>query len=409
MSAPLRLSAAQARRVALVAQGFRDPRPAVPTMRTFSRTLERTGVLQVDSVNVLARAHYVPLYSRMGPYDTSLLHRAAERRPRRVVEYWAHVQALMPVELWPHMQHRMAAYRARNGKWGNDGVTPELVDSLLAEIADRGASTARDLDDGLPRTKDHWGWNWSVTRRALDALFAGGVVAVAGRNSAFEIRYDLPERVLPAEVLATPTPSPAEAHRELVRRAARSYGVATEPDLRDYYRMHHAESRPAVASLVEDGELVEAEVEGWGAPAYVHRDVAERGLPRRVGARALVSPFDPVVWRRERTERLFGFHYRIEIYVPADKRRHGYYVLPFLLGDRPVARVDLKADRAAGVLRVPAAYAEDHAQGSAQAETAHELAAELWQLAGWLGLDHVVVGERGDLAAALAAAVGRGQ
>ncbi|WP_051549107.1 winged helix-turn-helix domain-containing protein [Nocardioides sp. URHA0032] len=389
-----RLSNAQARRVALAAQGFLDPRHTVPTMRTFQRTLERTGVLQVDSVNVLQRAHYMPLYSRMGPYDVDMLRRAAERRPRRIVEYWAHVQAYMPVELWPVMQHRMASYRERKGKWWRD-VDEVLAARVLAEVAARGATTARDLDDGTPRDKGNWGWNWSGTRKALDYLYMTGDVAIAGRNGQFEIRYDLPERVIPADVLAQPTPSLADANRELVRRAARSHGVATVQDLRDYYRMSVADTAAAVAELVEEGELVPVTVDGWKRPAYLHADAR---LPRRIDARALLSPFDPVVWERARTEALFDFHYRIEIYVPAEKRVHGYYVLPFLLRDAIVARVDLKADRqfdgGAGRLVVKAAYAE----AGAPEDTAEELGAELRQLAGWLGLASVTVEPRGGLA-----------
>jgi len=392
------LSTAQARRVALAAQGFLDKPHAVPTMRTLQRTIERTGVLQVDSVNVLQRAHYMPLYSRMGPYDPALLHRAAERRPRRIVEYWAHVQAFMPVELWPVMQHRMEEHRAKRGKWGIVAEDPELEKGLIEEVAARGPSTARDLDDGLPRTKEHWGWNWSNTRRVLDYLYTVGDLAIAGRNSQFEVLYDLPERVIPADILARETPSPAEASRELVRRAARSHGVATAQCLRDYYRMHTKAAGPAIAELVEDGELLPVTIDGWKRPAYLHRDAR---LPRRAHARALLSPFDPLVWERERTERLFDFHYRIEIYVPAPQRVHGYYVLPFLLGDRIVGRVDLKADRKTGRLRVLAAYAEP----GAPAETADELAAELRELAGWLTLPQIRVEPRGDLAPALAALV----
>jgi uncharacterized protein YcaQ len=391
------LSTTQARRVALAAQGFLDPRHAVPTMRTFQRTLDRTGVLQVDSVNVLQRAHYMPLYSRMGPYDVALLDRAQQasaRSPRRMVEYWAHVQAFMPVDLWPVMQHRMAEHRAKRGKWGFVAEAPDLEANLLAELRDRGPSTARDLDDGLPRSREHWGWNWSNTRRVLDYLYTVGDVAIAGRNSQFEVLYDLPERVIPADVLRRPTPPLAEANRELVRRAARSHGVATGACLRDYYRMHVKHVRPAIEELVEDGELLPATVAGWRRPAYLHRDAR---LPRRVDARAVLSPFDPVVWERERAERLFDFRYRIEIYVPAEQRVHGYYVLPFLLGDRIVARVDLKADRRTGRLVVKAAYAEP----GAPPDTAEQLAAELEQLAGWLGLADVTVEPRGDLAAAL--------
>ena len=391
---PDRLTNAQARRVALAAQGFLDKPHAAPTMRTLQRTVERTGVLQVDSVNVLQRAHFMPLYSRMGPYDVELLRRAAEKRPRRLVEYWAHVQALMPVELWPVMQHRMASYREARGKWGfvADGA---LEKRILEEVRELGASTARDLDDGLPREKGNWGWNWSETRKVLDYLYMSGQVAIAGRNTQFEIRYDLPERVIPADVLAQPTPTVAEAGRELVRRAARSHGVATVQDLRDYYRMSATVTQQAVRELVEEGELLPVTVEGWRRPAYLHRDAR---LPRRVDARALLSPFDPVVWERARTEALFDFHYRIEIYVPAEKRVHGYYVLPFLLGDRIVARVDLKADRqfdaGAGRLVVRAAYAEPGAPDT----TAEELGAELDRLRAWLGLATITVEPRGDLA-----------
>jgi len=387
------LSQRQARRVALAAQGFKDPRHTAPTMRTFNRTLARTGVLQVDSVNVLQRAHYMPLFSRMGPYDTELLHRASEKSPRKLVEYWAHVQALMPVDLWPVMQHRMAEYRPKQGKWWR-GVPDEVISVLLAEIADRGASTARELEhtiDAGPRRKDHWGWNWSEARKGLDFLYMVGDVAIAGRTSQFEVRYDLPERVIPADVLARPIPSVEDAERELVRRAATSLGVGTLKCLADYYRTTQAPVKKAVQQLVEEGELIPVMVEGWAKQAYLHRDAA---LPRKIDARALLSPFDPVVWERERTERLFDFFYRIEIYTPVEKRVHGYYVLPFLLRDEIVARVDLKADRPSGTLLVQSAWAED----GAPQDTADELAAELVSLAGWLGLDSVRVAPKGDLA-----------
>ncbi len=400
MSPALTLSKSQARRVALAAQGFRDPRHTVPTMRTFSRTVARTGVLQVDSVNVLQRAHYMPLFSRIGPYDTDLLRRAAEQRPRRMVEYWAHMQAFMPVDLWPVMQHRMDDYRDSRGKWDVMVAKPELEASLLAEVRDLGPRTARDLDDGLPRTKDHWGWNWSETRKVLDYLYLVGELAIAARNPQFEVIYDVPDRVLPAHVLAMPKPSRSEAEVELVRRAAKSHGVATVACLRDYYRMPAAAMKPAVEALVDSGELIPVEVEGWDRPTYLHRDA---NLPRRVRARALLSPFDPVVWERARAEALFDFHYRIEIYVPAELRVHGYYVLPFLLGDRIVARVDLKADRKLGLLRVQGAYAEP----GSPAETAFELAAELRSLARWLGLDVIRVEPRGDLAPGLSSEVAR--
>lgn len=410
MSGPVAgsLSLQQARRVALVAQGFRDPRHALPTMRTFTRTLARTGVLQVDSVNVLQRAHYMPLFSRMGSYDVRLLRRAAEERPRRIVEYWAHVQAYMPVELWPVMRHRMDSYRERRGKWWPIvDVRPGLEADVLAAVRDRGPVTARDLEAEFgsgPRTREHWGWNWSEARKVLDFLYMVGDLAIAGRNDQFEVRYDLPERVLPAHVLAAPTPSLEEANRELVRRAARSHGVGTAQCLADYFRMRLQPgagvtgAKAAIADLVEAGELLPVTIEGWRRPAYLHRDAAR---PRAVHARALLSPFDPLVWERARTEHLFGFRYRIEIYVPAHKREYGYYVLPFLLGDRIVARVDLKADRPGRRLLVKAAWAEEHAPP----ETAEELLEELQDMAGWLGLDEVTVEHRGDLAPALLSAL----
>jgi uncharacterized protein YcaQ len=387
------LSRAQARRIALAAQGFLDPRHTTPTMRTFNRTLQRTGVLQVDSVNVLQRAHYMPLFSRMGPYDPAMLTRAAEKKPRRLVEYWAHVQALMPVELWPVMQHRMASYRAQRGKWWQE-VDDDLAERLLVEVSARGASTARDLDDGAPRDKLHWGWNWSEAKKALDFLYMAGELAVAGRNSQFEVIYDLPERVLPPDVLSLPTPTEAEAVRELVRRAAASHGVATLRCLADYYRMKTDVVKQAVEVLVEEGELLPVRIEGWNRPAFLH---AQARRPRKVEARAFLSPFDPVVWLRERSEKLFDFHYRIEIYTPAHKRVHGYYVLPFLLGDQIVGRVDLKADRKEGRLVVKSAWAED----GAPEETAAELSKELPVLATWLGLSDITVEPRGDLAPVL--------
>ncbi len=396
------LTQLQARRIALAAQGFTDRPHAAPSLATLERTLARTGVLQVDSVNVLARAHYMPLYSRMGAYDQDLLRRASQpetrRSTRRMVEYWAHVQAFMPVDLWPVMRHRMERYRGERGKWGLH-ADPDLEPRVLAAVRDRGPVTARGLDEEFsgPRLKDHWGWNWSDARRVLDFLFLVGDVAIAGRTGAFEVIYDLPERVLPASVLSLPVPTKAEADLELVRRAVRSHGVGTLRCLADYYRMPMSDAKVAIATLVESGELSPVSVQGWRRPTFLHRDAR---LPRRVAARTLLSPFDPLVWERDRAEALFDFHYRIEIYVPAAKRVHGYYVLPFLLGDAIVARVDLKADRATGRLLVKGAYAE----ASAPDDTADELAAELTRLAGWLGLSSIVVQPRGDLAPALSAA-----
>jgi uncharacterized protein len=398
------LSRSQARRVALAAQGFCDRRPLRTDARALSRVVGRTSLFQIDSVNVLTRAHYMPLFSRLGPYDPGVLERAYGRRPRRLFEYWAHEASLVPVGLHPALRFRMA--RAHRHAWGGmrrvAEEQPDLVSFVRAEVEARGPVTARDVEDDVPRSKQHWGWNWSDAKRALEWLFWCGEVTSARRNGAFERVYDLPERVLPPDVVAAPTPGDAEAHRILVEAAARAHGVATEPCLRDYFRLSPQETRTAVAELVEEGRLLPARVEGWSRPAYLHHRVR---VPRRVSARALLSPFDPLVFERTRTERLFGFRYRIEIYVPPAKRVHGYYVLPFLLGDRLVARVDLKADRraagGAGVLRVHAAFAEP----DAPPEAAAELAAELGSLAGWLGLSGVDVASRGDLAPALSAEV----
>lgn len=401
------LSKAQARRITLAAQGFLDSPHERPTLRTFDRTIARTGVLQIDSVNVLQRAHYMPLYARMGPYDTDLLRRAAQERPRRVVEYWAHEAAFMPVDLWPFLRHRME--RAHSQAWGGPRSiakeNPGLVKDVLDDVRRRGQRSARQIDADLigdrDRARTHWGWNWSDVKKALEFLFYAGDITVAGRNAQFERLYDVPERVLPQAVLDAATPSAPEAHVELVRRAAISHGVASERCLRDYYRMGADEARVAVASLVEAGDIQPVAVEGWNRPAYLHHDAR---LPRKVAARTLLSPFDPVVWERARTEALFDFRYRIEIYVPAEKRVHGYYVLPFLLGDRLVARVDLKADRGTQRLLVLGAWAEPDAPDA----TADELAVELRRLARWLGLDDVVVSPRGDLASALNDGLTRG-
>jgi uncharacterized protein YcaQ len=396
------LSLAQARRITLAAQGFADPAPTgTPDLRHLRRVIRRIGLLQMDSVNVLMRAHYLPLYSRLGAYPTALLDRAAYRRPRELFEYWGHEASLIPVELQPAMRWRMA--QAHTEAWGGmrriAEEQPDLVDWVLDEVRDNGPLTAAEIEHDAPRQKVDWGWNWSDVKRALEWLFWCGEVTAGRRNGSFARVYDLPERVFPAAVLAAPTPAPADAFRTLVEIAARALGVAAEVDLRDYFRLPVEAARSAVRELVEAGVLRPVEVEGWRAPAYLHR---EAKLPRWVRASTLVSPFDPLVWARARAERLFGFSYRIEIYVPAPKRVYGYYVLPFLHGDRLVARVDLKADRQAGVLRVPAAWIEP---GADVVETADALAVELGRLAGWLGLSEVAAPERGDLAGALVGAL----
>lgn len=399
------LSLAQARRVALAAQGFTDPRPAgTPTLRHLRRVVSRTGLIQIDSVNVLQRAHYLPVFSRLGPYPMDLLDRAAYRRPRVLFEYWGHEASLLPVELWPLLRWRMA--KAQDLAWGRMRLLmqeqPGLVAWVLDEVRSRGPVTAADVEQDVPRRRsDNWGWNWSDVKAALEWLFWSGQVTTARRNGAFARVYDVPERVLPPHVLAAPVPTSVDARRELVRLAAVSLGVAAEPELRDYFRLPVAGFREAVADLVDAGELVPVQVAGWRARTYLHRDAK---LPRWVRGPALLSPFDPLIWERSRTERLFGFRYRIEIYVPAPQRVHGYYVLPLLLGDRLVARVDLKSDRQAGVLRVPAAWVEPSVD---EGEVAEALAGELRRLAGWLGLADVAEPERGDLAKELTAALRR--
>ena len=398
------LTVLQARRIALAAQGFTRPRPGLDgdvTSRHLNRIIERLGFFQIDSVNVLVRAHYMPLFSRLGPYDRELLHRAASRRPRRLFEYWAHEAALVDVNLWQAFQFRMES-GAR--MWGNMAriiqEKPEFVAWVLDEVREKGPLTAREVEHDAPRDKDNWGWNWSEVKMALEYLFYKGQVTAARRNSAFERVYDLPERVIPqAQFDGEPLES-REAHRVLVSHAARALGVGTAQCFRDYFRMSPELTRIAIDDLVEAGELVPTAVTGWKRQAYLHRDAVQ---PRKVTARALLSPFDPLIFERTRTEQLFGFRYRIEIYVPAHKRVHGYYVLPFLLGDRLVARVDLKADRQSGSLIVHGAWAESHAPE----HTADELAAELWAMARWLGLDDVVPPVKGDLTGELTKALAR--
>jgi hypothetical protein len=396
-----RISAALARRIALAAQGFADPRPVGRVdARHLRRVLDRTGLLQIDSVNVLTRSHYLPMFSRLGPYPRPLLDRLSwGGRRRELFEYWGHEASLLPLACHPLLRWRMQ--RAAEEAW--DGVQqlardrPGLISRVREMVAEQGPMSAGAVD--VPRKRPSTMWDWHDGKTALEWLFYTGVVTTAARPN-FARVYDLTERVLPAAVLDAPTPSREDAQRALVRIAARSLGVATESDLRDYFRLRLDESRTRVDELVEAGELVPVAVEGWRATGYLWPGAR---LPRRIRARALLSPFDSLIWERSRTERLFGFRYRLEIYTPATKRVHGYYVLPFLLGDRLVARVDLKADRAAGVLRVQAAYAED---GHPAGDTVGPLADELRSLAGWLALDGVAVADRGDLAAPLRAALG---
>jgi hypothetical protein len=404
------MSAAAARRVAIAAQGLAEARPtAQPGRRHLAKALGRTQLLQLDSVNVAVRAHYMPLFSRLGPYPATLLEEAAwspsSRRPRLLVEYWAHVASLIPVQDWPLFRERMQRYaEGSQNYYESVRRNNALIDDVLAVVKERGPISAGPIEDELgggartARVKGGW-WNRSDVKRTCEYLFAAGELTTGTRRG-FERLYDLPERVLPPEIFAQRV-DPDAAHRRLTEHAAVALGIATEPDLRDYYRLAPKDSQQAVAELVELGVLEPVAVEGWKAPAYRHVDAK---TPRKITARALLCPFDPLIWRRERTERLFDFHYRIEIYVPEPARKFGYYVYPFLLDDELVARVDLKADRAEGVLRVPGAFAEpetDHGRVAA------ELAAELKDMAGWLGLSGVTVANKGNLATALRKAVGR--
>ena len=386
--------------MALAAQGLAAERPAGPVgMRELQSVVNRLGQFQIDSINVVRRAHFLPAYSRLGPYDPALVERAAHAPPRRLFEYWGHAASLIDVRLQPLLRFRMQA--GFRDVWPEveriARAQPDLVDWVRAEVAHRGPVSARDLEHAEARRRDHWGWNWSAVKTVLEWLFYLGEVTSARRNSQFERVYDLPERVLPRAVLAQPTPTPEDSVRGLVRQAAQALGVASEFCLRDYFRTRPAMTRQAIADLVEAGELVPVRIQGWeGKPHYLwHR----ARFPRAVQARSLLSPFDSMIFERARLERLFGFAYRIEIYVPEPKRTYGYYVYPFLLGDRFVARVDLKADRARGVLRVRSAWLEP---GFDPRAVAAELAAELATLAGWLGLSDVEVAPVGTLGGPLA-------
>ncbi len=366
-------------------------------MRTAIRDL---GLLQIDSVNVLVRAHYMPLFSRLGHYDQDHLAADAYCAPakKRLFEYWAHEACLIPIEMQPLFRWRMAEATRGIGIYNGLARFAEekksLVAEVLAAVRERGPVAASDIEIGEKRGPG-W-WNWSDAKTAIEFLFWAGKVTTLRRETAgFARIYDIPERALPAAVLTLPTPAPAEAQRALLLHAARAQGVATEIDLREYYRLPIAETRMRLAELVEDGALLQVTVEGWDKPAYMLPGVK---IPRSVSGAAFLSPFDPLISERARAERLFDFHYRIEIYTPAHKRQYGYYCLPLLLGDRIVGRFDLKADRAAGVLRVEAAHIEGHADVGEVAEAAK---AELARMAAWLGLAGVVVKGRGGLAGAL--------
>jgi uncharacterized protein YcaQ len=391
------ISVEEARRIALTAQGFANPRPSARLdRRHLRRVIAQIGLLQIDSVNVLVRSHYMPLFSRLGNYAPDLLDSSWIGAPanRELFEYWGHMASLMPFEMHPLLRWRMAD-AAENHKDSDTRVghlnrsRPGFMQAALDEIRERGALSAREIT-GAGARRGGW-WGWSDGKRALEALFAAGRLAAAGRRG-FERLYDLPERVIPARVLAMPTPAPEDAQRALMSIAARALGVGTEKDLCDYFRVRIGAGRHRIRELVEDGELIPVSVEGWREPAYVARDAK---LPRKLDARALLSPFDSLIWERARTERIFGFRYRIEIYTPLANRKFGYYVLPFLLGDRLVARIDLKSDRANRTLLVNGAHLEPGVRANTVAEP---LMRELITMASWLGLEQIKVTRRGDLA-----------
>lgn len=401
-----RLTAGQARRVAVAAQGFSEPKPRGTVTRAHLRRLiARIQVLQLDSVSVAVRAHYAPVFSRLGPYDRDVVDRAAwshsARSPRLLVEYWAHEAALMSVEDWPLLRWRMREYA--DGRWGRDIVrkNAKLAEDIVAAVAELGPSTAGQIEAHLesePRGRKGPWWDRSDTKWVAEALWSAGVLTTATRVG-FARHYELTQNVLPPEVLAREVDD-EEAVRELVLRAASALGVGTEADIRDYFRLAAAQVKPAIAGLVKSGELEPVTVAGWSGQGYLR---VGQIVPRVERGTALLCPFDPLVWFRPRVERMFRFRYRIEIYTPAPKREFGYYVWPFLLDGQLVGRVDLKAERAAGALNVVGAFTEP---GQDPVRVAPALAEELRSMASWLALDDVTVGSRGDLVGELRRALG---
>ena len=395
-----KISNARARRIALAAQGFAMPRPeGRVTMRHLGRMIDQIGLIQIDSVNVVTRAHLMPAFSRLGPYDPALMHRAASRKPRRLVEYWAHEASLIPPSTRKLLRWRMD--RTAKEAWRPVRAAaerPELLAAVLRVVDEQGPVSASEVgkqfvENDRPEIRN-WGWNWPPVKSALEYLFWSGQITAASRSSQFERLYDMPDRVLPEAVDIDSDPGPEMAMRELILISAKAHGFGTAKCLRDYFRLPAAEAARAIHPLAEQGELEEVEVEGFGQTCWLHPEARQ---PRSATARALLAPFDPLVFERDRLETLFDFRYRIEIYTPAPKREYGYYVFPFLLGESVVARVDLKADRKEGALLVKGSFAE----AGAPAETAAELAAELKLMAGWLGLDEGKVQANGYLAVEL--------
>lgn len=390
MTRRVRIGQDEARRIACAAQAFDRPRPgARPDVRHFRRVLDRLSVLQLDFVNVLLPAHFLVIWSRLGPYDRSRFERFVYDSGE-YTEQWAHEASIVPSRAWPLLHHRREDWQPhRNNPLHRLDDADRYLATVLDLVVKQGAVTAHDLPPVAGPKRRAGDWHRSMPRWALEHHFATGRLAVRSRRDNFQRVYDLPSRVIPPQHLAQRLDRD-EARRRLLRQAADALGIATRQDLADYYRMSPAAARPRIEELVEAGDLRPVEVEGWAQPAYL---AASARFPREIPGASLMSPFDPLVWYRPRAERLFGFHYRIEIYVPAAERRWGYYVLPFRCGDKIVARVDLKAERGASELRVRRAYLEE---GEPARETASRLAAELRELADWLGLERVSVAPRGD-------------
>jgi uncharacterized protein YcaQ len=390
------ISGAEARRIALAAQGFDRQRPSAEAdARHFRRVLDTLGLVQLDFVNVLMPAQFLVFWSRLGAYDRKRLESLLYRR-REYTEQWAHEASIVPVGSWPLLDYRRLAHRLHgDSPLRRLPAHSRYLDDVLKCVATSGGLTASDLPQVPGPRRKPGDWHRSIPRRALEFHFARGDLAIAERRSNFQRVYDLAERVIPAEYRCRALPR-EEARRELLQQAARALGIATLQDLADYYRMTARDAAPRLAELEEEGAVRRIEVDGWNESAYL---AAGAHLPREIPGASLLSPFDPVVWFRPRAQRLFGFQYRIEIYTPAAKRRWGYYVLPFRVGDRIEARVDLKADRKAGSLLVPAAYLEKHADAQACAD---RLAAELRALADWLGLTSIRVARRNEFSRALA-------
>jgi len=392
------LSLAQARRIALAAQGFGRPKPAVVGTRQLNNLIHKLGLLQIDSVNVFERSHYLPVFARLGAYDKALLDRLTFSGRAQYVETWAHVASIVPLETWPLWRWKMQAFKAKHlsdpKHWASSNGA--MLDWLRAELASTGPITAGKIEHDANKSKGSW-WGWSDVKLGLEYLFLWGEVVSAGRKN-FERSYALASQVLPQSLIDTEVDEHT-ARKQLMIWAAQAHGIGTVSDLADYYRLGLTPSVPIVQELVDEGVLLPVTVAGWKKQAYLHH---EARIPRRIEATALLSPFDPVVWERDRALRLFDFHYRIEIYTPEPKRMYGYYTLPLLVDDNVVGRIDLKSDRQNSTLRVQSAWLEPGApEGLEERVVEH-----LHEIRAWQGLEDLAVAGRGDFSPALVGALG---